>query len=254
MVIDAILSQVPSAGTGIIAEAMPARRPLTPQQATERLEAIYGRHEPLPRLAPVDELVACMLSQHTADILSLPAFRNLVLTFGSWDAVADAPVEAVRAAIERAGLANQKSKAIWAALRMLRERFGAITLEPLRGMPTDEALKVLTALPGVGLKTASLVMCFTLDHPTPPIDTHVHRVATRLGLIPDRTTADRAHGLLRSALPRGYAYRFHVALLAHGRAVCRAPKPRCEACGIREWCPYGRAQRQRPKELQVAPV
>lgn len=237
-----------------MAEPMPARRTLNPQQATERLEAVYGRHEPLPRLAPVDELVACMLSQHTADTLSLPAFRNLVVTFGSWDAVADAPVDAVRVAIERAGLANQKSKAIVAALRGLRERFGAITLEPLRGLPTEEALKVLTALPGVGLKTASLVLCFTLGHPTPPVDTHVHRVSLRLGLIPEKTTADRAHGLLRLALPPGYAYRFHVALLAHGRAVCKAPKPRCERCVLQDHCPVGRAARPRAKERQIAAV
>ncbi len=202
----------------------------------EALEAIYGPPPPIPRFEPMDELVSCILSQHTADANSLPAFFRLKEAFPSYEKVAEQPAEAIAEIIRNAGLANQKSKSILGVLRAIRERTGTYGIDLLASLSMPEARAWLESLPGVGPKTASIVLCFSFRMDAVPVDTHVFRVGKRLGLIPDKMGADPAHNHLLQIVPPGLAYRLHMALIQHGRAVCRAPKPHCERCPIKELC------------------
>lgn len=190
------------------------------------------------RLDPVSELVSTILSQHTSDLNRDRGYERLVARFADWDAVADAPEGAVRDAIRPAGLANQKAPRIQGALRAVRDRAGEMSLEFLRDGDPDAARSWLTGLDGVGVKTASIVMLFALEMPAFPVDTHVHRLALRLELIPDGTTAERAHRLLEASVPDHLYLPFHMELVAHGRAVCRARAPLCDDCPVRALCPW----------------
>lgn len=179
-----------------------------------------------------------MLSQHSADVNSFPAFTQLKERWPEWPALAQADVTDVVATIKNAGLANQKGKGILATLQAVKEAFGDYTLEPLRSRPVEDGLGFLRGLPGVGPKTAAIVMCLAFGKHAVPVDTHVHRVSLRLGLVPDGTTAERAHSLLDQAVPVGKAFRFHVTLLDHGRQTCFAKAPLCGSCVVRELCSY----------------
>ena len=122
-------------------------------------------------------------------------------------------------------------------LREVREQVGSFDLSFLAGLPLDEARSWLTALNGVGPKTASCVLLFSLDRPAMPVDTHVHRVSLRLGLIPERTSAERAHALLEAIVPDGEAYAAHMLMIRHGRETCVARRPKCAACVLVQCCP-----------------
>ncbi len=195
--------------------------------------AVHGA--PLP---PVDELVLTYLSQSTTDVNSWRGFQALTARFPDWDAVADAPVEAVEEAIRPCGLAHQKAPRIQGALQRLRTEHGRITLDFLRDLPVDEARDYLLSFHGVGRKTASCVLLFSLGMPAMPVDTHVLRVARRLQLIPERATAEQAHDLLEALLPEERYYAFHVNMIAHGRLTCAAQRPACPRCPVRRLCPF----------------
>jgi len=214
------------------------RRKIDLAAAVERMEALYGPPPAMPRFAPMDELVSCILSQHTADANSLPAFFRLKETMPEWATVAAAPQEEVADLIRRAGLANQKAKSIQAALRRICEINGDYTIDGLAGMKPIEARAWLEGLPGVGPKTASIVLCFSFGMDLPPVDTHVFRVGWRLGVFPKAVGEAKAHGALLKVMPKGLGYRLHMAFIQHGRAVCRAPKPKCEACAFTEVCAF----------------
>lgn len=204
----------------------------------ERLEAVYGRTDNPHRLDPMEELVSCILSQHTADANSMPAYYDMRRVFPTWDSLANASVDEIARTIKRAGLANQKAKSILGSIRAIRERTGSYSLSSLRSLPLADARAWLQSLPGVGPKTAAIVLCFALDRGMVPVDTHVFRVGKRLGLIPETVTADAAHDVLLEQVPGELAFRLHMALIQHGRTVCRAPKPNCQKCPIRDACPY----------------
>lgn len=210
-----------------------------------RLEAEYGVAEG-PRLSdPTEELVACILSQHTSDANSIPAFERLIASFDGWEDVVDADLEYLANVIRSAGLANTKAKYIQACLKELRERTGGYSLDHLRGMSIADAREWLEALPGVGPKTASIVLCFSFGMDALPVDTHVFRVAWRIGLIERQVGEAKAHDLLQNMVPEGRAFRFHMALIQHGRAVCRARTPLCERCVIQNLCQWGREGRHK---------
>ena len=205
-----------------------------------RLLEAYGdprwRH-PLP---PVSELVSTILSQNTNDVNRDHAFKALRAAFPSWEAVRDAPPTAVVEAIRPAGLANQKGPRIQAALQAITQERGRLDLRFLRRLPPDQALAWLMRFRGVGHKTASIVLLFSLGMPAFPVDTHIYRVSGRLGLLPARASLEQAHDLLgRTFPPRTYSAA-HLNLIRHGREVCRARKPACPACVLRRLCPYGR--------------
>jgi endonuclease III len=207
-----------------------------------RLLEHYGRPVWEPNYAPLEELVSTILSQHTSDTNSHRAFEALKATFHTWEAVRDAPLDQLTATIRSGGLAVVKAYRIQAVLRALTDDAGRVDLPDLRRMRRKRAVALLTRLPGVGRKTAACVLLFGSHVPALPVDTHVHRVALRLGLVPPRTNPDATTDALEAALPPSDYFAFHVNLIRLGREICKAPRPRCEACPLRERCPTGQAR------------
>jgi endonuclease-3 len=204
-----------------------------------RMSAAYPVADELPRMEPVDELVCTILSQNTTDTARDRAYTSLREAHPDWEAVRDAPVSEIEDLIRVCGLANQKAPRIKRALQAATDASdGTLSLEFLREMEPGEARAWLTGIKGVGIKTASIVMLFALGMPAMPVDTHVHRLSRRLGLIPDNMSAAKAHLELEELLPVELYYPFHVELIRHGRAVCRARKPRCVECPLTDLCEY----------------
>lgn len=203
-----------------------------------RLRAQQGRFVPKPVLPVIDEIVATVLSQHTSDINSERAFGQLKEAFPSWEQVAAAPVGQVADAIRSGGIADQKARRIQQILAAIEEREGRISLDRLHDLDDAAVAAYLESLPGVGPKTAACVLTFALGRAAFPVDTHVHRLAIRLGWIPAQTTADKAHHLIGPRVPPDIRYDLHVALITHGREVCRAQRPRCDGCVLRDLCTY----------------
>jgi len=193
---------------------------------------------------PVDELINTILSQNTNDLNRDKAYRALRSALPTWAAVRDAPVKTVIAAIKPAGLANQKGPRIQKVLQRITAERGELQLDFLRAWPVDEAKAWLTSLDGVGPKTASIVLLFALGKPAFPVDTHIHRVTGRLGLIPPGTSADKAHTLLEALVPPEWYHPFHLNVIQHGRQVCKAQRPRCEVCVLQKQCDYFAARNQ----------
>jgi endonuclease-3 len=204
------------------------------------LRASQGPFVPKPRLPVIDEVVATVLSQHTSDRNSERAFAQLKAAFPDWEQVLSAPERQVADAIRCGGIADQKARRIQQILAAIREREGRVDLSRLHDLDDAAVEEYLTSLPGIGPKTAACVLVFSMGRPAFPVDTHVHRVATRLGWIPPGTTAEKAYRLLSEAVPPGIRYDLHLALIGHGRAVCKAQRPRCDACVLRAECAYDR--------------
>ena len=186
----------------------------------------------------LEELVSCILSQSTTDVNRDRAFANLRARFPTWQDVVDAPPEDVIDAVRTAGLANQKGPRIQALLRHIHSERGEYDIEFLGNLTPEEARSWLLALAGVGPKTAAIVLCFSFNLPALPVDTHVHRVALRLGLIPPKTNANKAHDLLEELVDPADYYAFHLQLIRHGREICVARSPNCAACTLRARCDY----------------
>ena len=207
------------------------------------LSAAYGEPEWSPRLDGVSELVLTILSQHTSDKNSGAAYDRLRDEYdGERQEVMRAPTEDVAAAIRSAGLSNIKAPRIQAVLREIYARTGSLDLSFLCGLPPREARAWLMSLNGIGPKTAACVLLFSYGLPVMPVDTHVHRVSRRLGLIGAKVGADAAHQVLAALVPPERVYPFHINLIRHGRQVCKAPVPRCAACSLTSVCAYYRAQ------------
>lgn len=196
-----------------------------------------GPPPPRPETDPLDELVACILSQHTSDRNSHAAFASLRRAFPSWEQVLDAPEEDVAETIRHGGLAKRKAALIRGCLRAILERTGTLDLGFLRVMDAKDAAAWLQDLPGVGPKTAAIVLSFSLGRDVVAVDTHVFRVGGRLGFYDPGIGADRAHKAFAQIVPSGMGYRTHMALIVHGRLVCKAGRPRCEACPVADQCP-----------------
>jgi len=220
------------------------------REVASRLQAVYHAVGPdrgaKRQLPPVDELILTLLSQSTTDINSWRGFHALKERFPDWNVAADAPLDVIEDAIRPCGLSRQKAPRIQSILRRLRDEHGWITLDFLADMPPDEALAYLVSFHGVGRKTASCVLLFSLDMPAMPVDTHVLRVAHFLELIPEKVNADDAHNLLECLLPEELYLPFHVNVIAHGRQTCHARHPACERCPIIDLCPHGQQRLSRP--------
>jgi endonuclease-3 len=201
-----------------------------------RLIGHYGEPEWETRFSPLAELIGTILSQHTSDVNSERAFHALTTRYATWEAVRDAPLEELVDTIRCGGLAVVKAQRIQAVLRSLTDDDGRVRLPDPRQMARADATASLTRLPGVGRKTAACVLLFGSHVPAIPVDTHVHRVALRLGLVAPRTGPDATEDALESALPPRDYYAFHVNMIRLGREICKAPRPRCEMCPLRARC------------------
>lgn len=214
----------------------------TASQVTERLKAAYG---PPPSRLPLDavsELVLGILSQNTSDKNSRPAFRALKSAFLHWEAVAQAPEAQIAAAIRPAGLHHTKARYIKQALQQVVAQGDGQghgpSIDFLASLPVEKALDWLESLPGVGPKTARVVLLFGLRLPVFPVDTHVHRVSRRLGIIGPKVSREQAHRVLEQVFSPEDYYAAHLLLIQHGRRTCVARKPRCHACVLAPECAY----------------
>jgi endonuclease-3 len=207
------------------------------EEIIQLLEREYGpRHWQRGR-DPIDVLIGTILSQNTSDANSGRAFASLKASFDSWEAAASAPAEHIAWVIRSGGLSQIKAARIKQILNQIEKERGSITLDFLKSNSIAEAEDYLMSLPGVGHKTASCVLLFSLGKPSLPVDTHVLRVAKRLGLIDSRVSAERAHSLLQEQVPPSKVYQFHLHLIEHGRRICHPRRPRCDRCILMGICP-----------------
>jgi endonuclease-3 len=203
----------------------------------DHLRKEYGRPVLRPHRAPIDELVLTVLSQNTNDRNRDVAYRRLRKRFRSWAEVRDARGADIEEAIRPGGLAPTKAGRIREILREL----GDDDLSWLETAPVEEGRDYLCSLPGVGRKTAACVLLFSYGRPEVPVDTHVYRVGTRLGLFRPGASFEEAHDeLLRLGESPEDAYELHVLLIRHGRRICTARAPSCPECPVLRMCPYGR--------------
>lgn len=206
------------------------------EQIIKLLSEEYGKRQWEAGQNAISVLIQTILSQNTSDRNSGRAFESLLTSFDSWEAIAEADVGAIARAIRAGGLGVLKAGYIKRVLQEIREKLGGFELGFLRQMSKDEARGWLRQLPGVGIKTASCVLLFALGMPALPVDTHVFRVARRLGLINSGVSVEKAHGQLEELVPPQNVYQFHVLMIEHGRKVCKAQRPYCDRCVLQQLC------------------
>jgi endonuclease-3 len=202
-----------------------------------RLRGAYGAPPAPRRLPPLDELILTVLSQNTNDTNRDRAYADLRARFPTWEDVADAPLPAIARAIHRGGLGPTKSVRLREILRSLRARGIPLDERAFARMRSAALWDLLVGLKGVGPKTAACVLLFSLGRPFFPVDTHVHRVARRLALVPDDADAVASQELLQEAVPPADVYDLHMLLIRHGREVCIARRPLCSRCPLAGVCP-----------------
>ncbi len=211
--------------------------PVVIKQVVKLLEQEYGPCQWHPDRDPVDVLIETILSQNTSDTNSGRAFASLKASFNRWEAVASASAERIAEVIKHGGLSQIKAIRIKQVLQQIEREQGHITLDSLKSKTMTEAEDYLMRLPGVGHKTASCVLLFSLGKSSLPVDTHIFRVAKRLGLIGSVVTIDKAPGLLGRQISPSKVYQFHVHMIEHGRRVCHARQPACCRCVLKGICP-----------------
>ncbi len=203
------------------------------------LRSTYGA----PRLGnpvrSVDDLVFVTISNKTAPRMARKTYRRLKDTYETWEDMLASPLASLRSILKPAGLSTVKSRQLRAALGKIKRDFGRCDLRALKGKKEEEIHSYLAALPGVSDKVAKCVMMYTMAASVLPVDTHVHRVTTRLGWTA-RKRADQCHEELESLVPGKWRYVFHVGCVLHGREVCRPQSPLCERCCINRYCEYFR--------------
>jgi endonuclease-3 len=213
-----------------------------------RLEKRYGRREYRCWGKAVDVLVDTILSQNTSNANSDAGYKRLRRTFRNWNQVANAPVEEVEKAIRISGLSRIKAPRIQAILRQIKADRGKIELQFLETLDEDEAMTYLTQFKGIGEKTAACTLLFAFGKAVFPVDTHIHRIARRLELVPARANANQTQALLTPQIHPHDRYALHVLLITHGRQTCKAIAPRCDDCPILGVCPWGKQRARRRDE------
>jgi endonuclease-3 len=202
----------------------------------DRLRLVYGIPGWGAHGHPIAELILTVLSQSTNDRNRDVAYLRLRERFETWEDARDAPVHELEEAIRPGGISKVKSARIKSILAAI-EPEGEISLDGLGDMTVAQAQHYLTALPGVGRKTAACVLLFALGMRDVPVDTHVSRVGTRLGLFRPRAPFEEMHDEMLAITPQGQELEFHINLLRHGRRTCHARKPECGACALQRMCP-----------------
>ena len=210
-----------------------------PLEVYEKLTGVYGERKLKPRSNPLRVLISTVLSQRTTARGERKAFEAMWSRYGSWQAIREADVTELAETLKPANYSRTKAERIQAILHELLDESGKAKLHHLKDLSADEGLKVLTSLPGVGLKTASVVLLFNFAKPVQPVDTHVHRISQRLGWT--GKNADKAHKVFRDLFPNDadLHYSLHVAMIRHGRRICKSSQPRCFDCVLLIHCPYG---------------
>jgi endonuclease-3 len=221
------------------------------EQVIQLLSEAYGSKKWNPDRDPVAVLVQTILSQNTTDKNSDRAFASLLATFKSWNDIAAADTRDIAMPIRIGGLADVKAKYIKDALSAIEAKHPDFNLDFLRNFSLDDAREWLMQLPGVGMKTASCVLLFSLGIPALPVDTHVYRVSRRLGLLDGAISVNHAHKYLERIVPENSAYSFHILLIEHGRKTCKARNPHCAKCAVENICP-GSTLRISPDAGQTA--
>lgn len=202
---------------------------------------------PEPTAEPIEILIRGILSQNTSDTNSGRAYRSLLTAFDSWEEINTATPDEIEKAIRRGGLARQKARTIKAALAWIKQNGGSYSLDFLEEMRLREAGRALTSIKGVGIKTARLVLLFGFNRPVFVVDTHVFRVAKRIGLIPQKSSRAKAHKLLDELVPDDAKYNTHMNMIRHGREICAARSPRCSECSVFKWCLFPHHEERRDK-------
>lgn len=208
------------------------------------LDVTYGPRVLRESGDPISELIGTILSQNTSDVNTARSMARLREEFPTWEEVSEAPVEDVVDAIRSGGLANRKAPRIQAVINTVVERRGDTDLRFLAVLPLAEAQEWLTSMHGVGPKTAACVLLFSLGRPAMPVDTHVHRVMLRLGVVPPRTSPENTERILEALIgpePQR-VYAVHVETISHGRQICKALRPKCDICPLRELCDYAQSR------------
>jgi len=203
-----------------------------------RVNRAYGRPKPLRKTDPVDEIIRTVLSQNTNDRNSLAAFAILKKHFKSWEGVLRADTRRIAQLIKHAGLANIKARRIKEVLAEIKRREGRISLSLLKRLDPESGLEYLRSIKGVGPKTAACVLLFSFGKPVMPVDTHIYRVAGRLGLIGPKLSIEDAHKVLTKLIPKHLIYEFHLGIIEHGRRTCKAQNPRCGFCVLYNMCAF----------------
>jgi endonuclease-3 len=223
----------------------------------DRLRAVYGIPRMAPHGDPIAELLLTVLSQSTNDRNRDVAFLRLRARFPLWAAVRDAPLAEVEEAIRPGGISKVKSARIQAILRAITQddagvgepgsAGGELSLAWMQGAAIEEARSYLTALPGVGRKTAACVLLFAYGLREVPVDTHVSRVGTRLGLLRPKASFEVLHDQMLALTPPGQELELHVNLLRHGRRTCHARRPACGECALARMCPSRETEAAQPR-------
>ena len=215
------------------------------ERICDLLDSAYGKHSmgrdlksrPI-RGGPLDELVLTILSQNTTARNCRQAFRVLSERFPTWDDARTGDEREIARAIHSGGLSQIKAARIKTILQQIYEAQGNLDLSWLARVGSEEARDYLLRFRGVGPKTAACVLLFSLGRPVLPVDTHVHRVSKRLGLIGPKVSAQQAHKILQDMVPAERIYSFHVNMVTHGREVCVAGTPKCPVCVLKGDCDY----------------
>jgi len=201
-----------------------------------RLIENLGPPGPRKNRPPLDELILTILSQNTTDKSAYAAFRRLRSRFSTWEELLSSQPEEVAELIRPAGLGPTKARRLMALLEGLKREDASLRLDFLHEWPVERAYEFLTGFSGVGLKTAACVLLFACGKPTFPVDTHVFRVATRLGIDNSSRTRDELQRFLEKTVPDNERYSLHINLIRLGRTICTARRPKCSDCFLCDLC------------------
>ena len=212
-------------------------------RAVAALERRFGVPEWAGPRPPLDALIQTVLSQATSDTNSGRAFGRLKERFATWDEALAAGPHAIERPIRCGGLAGQKSVRIHEILRWVKDELGELALDFVHDTPDEEVFETLLPLKGVGVKTVAVMLLFACGRDCFAVDTHVQRITRRLGLVPEKASADRIFALMKPLVPKGKALSFHLNLLRLGRTLCRPTSPACPQCPLRRLCNHAKANR-----------
>lgn len=212
------------------------------QEKIQKIVFLLEKNMGVPHRAkpadPLDTLILTILSQNTNDKNRDQAYLRLRERFATWEQVMQADVEEIKNAIRPAGLSNQKSQRIKDILIWIKNSFGKLNIDFLCQMEPLQAIDLFCTQKGIGIKTITVVLLFACGIDVFPVDTHVHRICRRLGLVPENSSAEKTYWLMQKQVPPQTSYSLHVNLLRLGRTICLARKPLCEICPLTEYCMF----------------